>query len=151
MGEGARRIALVRQLGRVEARAPAGEERVGTRDPGERGEGVVRAVEGARGPAEAEAGEVCGGGAVAGCETRIERPGLLGGIGGPRQEPAGLLQGEAEGDRLTLRPQPEETPGGGRSPEGPGDRARVEPATIEGDRIEGRARTYRGEGRAFLG
>src|SRR6202795_4513943 len=108
MREGARGVALVGQLGEIEALTPVAEERVRIGGARKRGEGVVLALEGRGRTAEAEPGQTGRRRAVPGGEARIEWARVLGRIIGPGQEPACLLHGEAEGHRLPLRAQPEE-------------------------------------------
>src|SRR6516165_6154722 len=130
MRERAGGVELESELGQVEALAPAVEERVGIRRAGEGREGVVFALEGRGRAAEPERGEIRGSDAVARRETGVEWARVLGRVVGPREEPARLLHGEAEGHRLTLRAQAEKVTGSGRGSEAAADRARVEPAVI---------------------
>src|SRR5262245_64193759 len=123
MRERAGGVKLEGEFGQVEALAPAIEERVGVGRAGEGCERVVLAFEGRGGPAEAERGETGGGDAVPRRETGVEGTRMLGGVVGPREEPAGLLHGEAESHRLPLGAQAEQVARGRGSPEGAADRA----------------------------
>jgi hypothetical protein len=136
VGEGAGGVALVRELAEVGALAPRGQQRLPSRAPRECGEGVVPAVERRRRPAEPEARERGRRHPVARGEPGVERPRVLGRVVGPGEEPARLLQGEPERDRLAARVESEQVAGGRGRAEGPAYRRRVEPAGVQRDRVE---------------